>query len=530
VWGPDAGEHLAIHVMACDGGGGLVEASHEEWITLEAVGPGQVLVHHGTGERRRIAFNADLVFHNRLAVVVPTGNQSQAGSMWVNQMFTKSLQVQVVHDGHKLAVFDKDLNKSIWRDTLSGRHTVATFSLPTTPEFTSEMYFFHLAPCGKVGGRVFFSIPYFQNFIFRPLKHNRWICKNLPRWVQALEELGITDSVLHFVCSRKALDASAKHSEHGRLFQSAAAAAQEYGASALAMVSMVALWACSSRQATPKQNEAAGELLQHLLSRVFRDLVFQVPFVIENMKAVLQFNSGKCCLLQQQQQQGQSVSKKTKVAWESLADLAQEVPVRELLLQMHRMCSKSWRSQKQGVKQCIKKAFVEFARAFHNLVEDADPEAWRTSDPLGLPVMRVGSNTRARRVSKFLKQALVVSTHSGSVVRQPNHLVASLSLWNRKQRLATHTLSNTAAKNCVQDFMLNYLATLRKTFSQVRHCSISLDGFRVSGRDMLLLAFFDLGSEQACWLPPQATLPLSTQPRRVQECGSPVSDQVCVAI
>ncbi len=91
-------------------------------------------------------------------------------------------------------------------------------------------------------------------------------------------------------------------------------------------------------------------------------------------------------------------------------------------------------------------------------------------------------------------------------------------------------LSNSSAKNCVQDFMLAYLATLRKAFSQVRHCSISLDGLRVSGSEMLQLAFFDLASEQACWLPPQATLPLSAHRRGVRACGSPVSDQVCLAI
>ena len=89
-------------------------------------------------------------------------------------------------------------------------------------------------------------------------------------------------------------------------------------------------------------------------------------------------------------------------------EFEKEVPVHEFIMHLHRCSAKSWRCQRQDVKQCIKQAFLSVASQFHNLVEDMDAEEWRNADPLTLHVMRLASK-RARRVSKFYKQALVAA-------------------------------------------------------------------------------------------------------------------------
>ena len=62
-------------------------------------------------------------------------------------------------------------------------------------------------------------------------------------------------------------------------------------------------------------------------------------------------------------------------------------------------------------------------------------------------------------------------------------------------------LSDSAARNLIRDHMLLYLATSRHTVGKARHCSLSLDGLRVGGNDMMQLAFYDMDADLACWLP-----------------------------
>ena len=378
--------------------GVYAETNHAEWVTLESVGPRQVLVHHGVGERYHLPFLAQLVFRDGLGILVPTANENGLQPMWVNVVLLKSLHMQEVSPGRTgLAVFDKELNKSIWRDTLAGKHSVVAFESPCVPEFSCEVYFYHFSPCGGPGARAFFSIPYFQNYMFGPSKHNRWICKNLHRWSAWLEECGVVSGLQHFVFSSKAHEALAKQqAQQDQPFFVAAAAAQEYGASSLAVILLLAHWASSTRRVLPQQNKAAAALLQHLIVRVFQGLKFDVHFAVGQLRVALRFRDGSCCMTRQDVEE--RLPRRTQLAWDLLVEFEKEVLAHEFIMPVHRCSAKSWRCQRQDVKQCIKQALLSDDFQFHNLVEDMDAEEWRNADPLTLLVMRLASK-RAQRVS-----------------------------------------------------------------------------------------------------------------------------------
>ena len=61
-----------------------------------------------------------------------------------------------------------------------------------------------------------------------------------------------------------------------------------------------------------------------------------------------------------------------------------------------------------------------------------------------------------------------------------------------------------------QRAMLQYWANMRYTFGGSKHISVSLDGVRLCGEDMVFGALYSMGKGLAAWATPK----VNTQPRR----------------
>ena len=106
------------------------------------------------------------------------------------------------------------------------------------------------------GPRSCISLPYVQNFIFGTSKHNKWICKGLHRWEALLAQFAV-DGGRHFVCSSKAAAARSKRAARAEPPPPGAATAQEYGASGMALLLLLAHWSDSANQVLPENNKVA---------------------------------------------------------------------------------------------------------------------------------------------------------------------------------------------------------------------------------------------------------------------------------
>ena len=441
---------------------------------------------------------AELAFVDGVGMLAPSAGTLGVEPLWVNDLLNKSMHVQDVgHGQSEFILYDNVLQKSVRRSSVMGKHSVSTLSLPGPPAFNGELYAFQLSPNGGCGPRSFISLPYVQNFILGTSKHNKWICKGLHRWEALLAPFGV-DGERHFVCSSKAAAARSKRAARAEPPPPGAATAQEYGASGMAFLLLLAHWSDSANQVLPENNKAATELLRVFTERIFERNVFQVSFNISQTAFMLYFREGKCKL--------GIVGGADNACAQALAALDlldTEFAVHELVLQLHQFCAKSWRAHKD-VKRCVYGALFQLALAFQNLLQDMGPEAWQDTSPLNLPVLRLSTSKRARRVSKSYKHSLVEATHGISKAHQPSQMVGAVRIWNKKRLREEVMLSDSAARNLIRDHMLLYLAASRHTFGKARHCSISLDGLRAGGNDMMQLAFYDVDADLACWLPPQA--------------------------
>ena len=112
------------------GEGPLVEVNHAEWVRLETVGAYQVLVHHGVGERQRIPFQAELAFVDGVGVIAPSAGTLAVEPLWVNDVLNKSMHAQDVGRGQsEFILYDKELQKSVYRGSVMGKHIVCTYGL-----------------------------------------------------------------------------------------------------------------------------------------------------------------------------------------------------------------------------------------------------------------------------------------------------------------------------------------------------------------------------------------------------------------
>jgi hypothetical protein len=106
----------------------------------------------------------------------------------------------------------------------------------------------------------------------------------------------LVDGEKHFVCSSKAAVASSKGAAGAEPPPPGAATAQEYGASGLALILLLAHWSDSASQVLPENNKVARELLRLFAERTFERSVSQVSFNISQTDFMLYFREGKCKL------------------------------------------------------------------------------------------------------------------------------------------------------------------------------------------------------------------------------------------
>ena len=169
---------------------------------------------------------------------------------------------------------------------------------------------------------------------------------------------------------------------------------------------------------------------------------------------------------------------------------------------------KLFKSKRKHIGSIAKQVFHDVVQLIDNVVEcSVDDELWARESMLGLPVMTAKTG-RARRLSLGFVTAYVGdSVH----VRTPRVLatVERVIQLRSSSSLGTFLKASSAAK-LSQRVMLQYWANMRYTFGGSKHISVSLDGVRLCGEDMVFGALYSMDKGLAAWATPK----VNTQPRR----------------
>lgn len=474
----------------------MQEQPQSDWVTLEAVKAKQVLVHHGVGERRDCPFPARLEFDTRgVGMLVPTRPELDK-SVWVNSLFTYSLHAAQVDGKQRLAIWNAASQESRWRDDEFGNRLVRPVALGADkPQgFLGEVYLYTLSPCSK-GPRVFFTMPYIDNYVFQGGKHNRWVCRSLPRWFKILDEAGF-DGAPHFIKSNKAvLSADAQAPAE------VASAGQEYACSGLAATLLLAHWACTNKQVSAENKVAAAKLLNLIVERFVGSGQFVLHCEDPSGRGVdIVYEDGACKL----HSPSNGVPPSQLLQAKHFSRFAGTLV--DLFLQLHTTCLKVVRAGAKCKSMALSMQRV-VASCIHNCIEDAVGALTSDSiDHTRLPVLRSGKGLRARRVPQGLKRAMADLAHRSPGVKDVRQLVAGGRALAGKRARASDLVSLRAAGTFVQDNQLLYLTTCRRALADEKHFSVSLDGVRAGGEDVLMAALYCPRLGHACWLAPQAQL------------------------
>lgn len=144
---------------------------------------------------------------------------------------------------------------------------------------------------------------------------------------------------------------------------------------------------------------------------------------------------------------------------------------------------------------------------FAQLVEcTKDDDQWARHNHFSLRVLR--GVKRLRRISVARKQELHSAVSGCKRLKGVSSLLAAQELVASKVdptgRHRANLEKSATGETYVKDVMFNYWLALRRSGTSASRLSISLDGTRVSGHEVVNYACWDQDSSTACWLPPQA--------------------------
>lgn len=312
-----------------------------------------------------------------------------------------------------------------------------------------------------------------------------------------MDEAGL-DGAPHFIKSSKAVLAG-----EAQRPTELAATGQEYACSGLAISLLLAHFACTNQKVTADNKAAAARLLNLVVDR----FVGSGNFVINCRDACGQgvdivYAGGNCKL--QPPSDGARASQLLQAKNFKNFDGSTS----DLVLQLHTACLKASRA---GTK-CKSMALSmqrEVANCIYKCIEDATEAL--ASDPVNhaeLPILRTGKGIRARRVPHGFKRALADLARQSPGVKNVRQLVAGSRAFASKRARTGDLVSLRAAGTFVQDNQLLYLSTCRRALADEKLFSVSLDGVRAGGEDILLASLYATRLGRACWLPPQAMTPI----------------------
>ena len=452
-------------------------------------------MHHGVGERKQTPFPARLEFtSDGLGVLTPTQDDRDVMPVWVNDVLALSLHMAQRDGQGQLVIWDSDKKGASWRSGLVGQRKAKVLALEPLGAggFVGEVYLFTLSPCGGVGPRVFLTVPYLQDYIFKGKKHNKWIARYVPTLSLKVNDMGFEGSK-HIVMSAKCLQAKASVKAEALPAEVLANAGQEYACSAIATLVLLMHLACTNKQVSSDNKSAAKRLLVNFVNRFVNVEDFVIHCRVPG-QGIDVFVSEGTCSLHPPSDPLVPVAKLLKLTWmRSFAG-----PLAELLLLVR---SVAFKRTIAGNQKAMAHAIVlEILKAVSNLVEHTvDSSNWDSMGHLELPILRL-SSARARRVPQGFKRSAADVASSTKGVKRISQLIAGARAFAGKRNL----VSVRAAANFVQDNQLLYLATCQRTLQHEKHFSVSLDGVRSSGEEILVMALYAPGLQRACWLPPQA--------------------------
>ena len=170
------------------------EVDHREYISLLDRGHDRpmILWHHGTGDMKEVE-RCRLEFRNSsgLLVIDCGAGPGHRREQWVNDVLDASLHVMVSEDGHgQHFVYRRGADESVLvHKAVLDVNVHAWMHECDAGSFGGEVYE-HQLPAARPGCRRFITLPFVQDFCFGDGCHNRWACRNYPRWILHLRFVG----------------------------------------------------------------------------------------------------------------------------------------------------------------------------------------------------------------------------------------------------------------------------------------------------------------------------------------------------
>jgi len=495
------------------------ECSHVKLVRLVCFGEQQWLTHLGTGELVKVfgattglSLKGPWVLKFTDAgwgyIVGAASDPEDAAVQWVNDVFTLSMHVCWQEGGrmcdNKRYILDRRTGKSTWLSDLMPLVTARCFSAGTGAlRFACEAYF-HEVPKTPGGNIIWLCLPWVVEFMYGKQLLNNMIARYAPSWINHISDLGCPAAGDHIRASAQARAANRRANPDVVNF----CGEQEWTVSVFGLLMLCSFITASCKYS--KVLESGGKkhselLMQLILCKTLpvcgSTLVWttfygaNVPIADASVSlAVMLAGSGHTWLL------GAVFPDATADKWplaQVLAALASDT---------------LYGRRTGGRKAFIKQLLCDLAQFLADAVECTRSHSmWAETSPLALGVLPSASQ-RPRRLPSGFRQAVASTVAEQPSLRKPQQLLACVKALTdtgaMQPGLGSHALQPQSGANMAKHTVYQYLLAGRELGSRTRHASLALDATRVSGDEVMSLAFFSCDQKEAMWLPAQVPLGL----------------------
>lgn len=408
---------------------------------------------------------------------------------WVREVFRLSLHE---NDAGDRFLYDREANACLKLESLARQMTQMVFSYESADHgsFKSEVYVFQL-PRTHPAARVFWVLPWAQTAVWGTNVHNRWVCRNSKALTSWLGFLGFTSPEQHLRHSMKSLAARARaHDENlesGDLFSGE----QEFSVTTSGLLAILAGWASKSLM---KSTETSPWLARQVLSTIYEAIVLDGSFVWATP-------GGRRLAITDGSLDGDAMKEQSPQLKRKLGGLGQYIQIGDALVRLM-CCWKTARGPAPSAALELEDYIQGLVYFGHDCAEAGlDREPWSRGHA-SLPVLRLATSCRPRRVSMGKKVSMATEVASSAQLQKCSQLVAAEQVIARRDGRPDPVQPKSAAR-FVRDRMYQYWLATREMFAERTHITFCSDGGRVAGQELELVAIYDVRRHMGCWGPPQ---------------------------
>lgn len=470
----------------------MEEVAHSKYARLVWLRSRQALWHQGTGEVVTLDTDDEYVLNlsagdKAFISLSKAPYDGDASSTRANDLFDLSLHM-AQRQGFatpQLLVYSKSMGSSVWaaerRDEVQPivfRHALGD------KKFASNIYCF-AHPRGP--SMLWWSLAWFQDKVTEGATHNRWLCRNFDMMSSACVLAGLGDCHLHR--SYKSLAAKAKVGKGpgGQVVEGDGA--PEYSCTTIGLIVIALKWRSLGKRVEESWRRRAGELILVVVDRFLGN-----DFCLRRGKQAIAIEGLDADLILLA---ASPIAKLLRGASGSCVGILDFL---DFLFGV--LCRPSKHSNAcAGLARELLGLFLD---TLSIAAEAAKSEDWGSTDHLGLPQLKLKGN-RARRVSSAFKWEVAATVAQEKSLSKPQQFLAVAKVLSERGRMQDFAMAPGNAGRFVRENMLRYWMQSRQTFHNTRILQVVLDGSRISGEDLMVVAARTAEKDRGAWLPPQAS-------------------------